>query len=68
VLRQGYGTELDPHHGGMQLAVATPAQATAELVAAGFEVIDGPLGNRWPVRFQTWRTPWYYLIATRSPV
>jgi SAM-dependent methyltransferase len=66
-LRRGHGTELDPHHGGMQLAVATPEAATKELAAAGFDVIDGPLGNRWPVPFSAWRTPWFYLIATRQP-
>jgi SAM-dependent methyltransferase len=66
-LRRGHGSELDPHHGGMQLAVAAPAAAIQELVKAGFDVIDGPLGNRWPVPFSSWRTPWFYLIASRRP-
>lgn len=62
----GDGAIDDDHHGGMRLAMAVPARAIAEIESQQFIVIDGPHGYDPTTAFHTWRTPWYYLAATRA--
>jgi SAM-dependent methyltransferase len=61
---KGEGYILDPIHGGLATYVSTPRAFTAQIEAAGLEVVD-IVGGRYPEARAAWLTPWWYYACRK---